>query len=185
VNPINLNSDFSLPDDLAIVGRITGVHGIKGWVKIRSYTQEQKKIFNYNPWWLSSGEGWKSIKVSEFKTTSHNLIAHIENFDDRDVSNKELCQRDIAVERSKFPKLGSEEYYWYQLKGLRVFTAVGKVDLGTVTGLVETGANEVLEIQGDIDSLDLKQRLIPYVKQVILLVNFESNSIEVDWDPEF
>ena len=46
MNPINLNSDFSLPDDLAIVGRITGVHGIKGWVKIRSYTQEQKKIFN-------------------------------------------------------------------------------------------------------------------------------------------
>ena len=70
-------------------------------------------------------------------------------FDDRDVSGKELCQRDIAIDRSELPKLDASEYYWYQLKGLRVTTITGKVDLGVVVGLLETGANEVLEIQGD------------------------------------
>ena len=116
---------------------------------------------------------------------SQDLIAHINNFDDRNVSGKELCQRDIAIDRSELPKLDASEYYWYQLKGLRVTTITGKVDLGIVVGLLETGANEVLEIQGDASSLDLKQRLIPCIKQVISSVNLKSNIIEVDWDPEF
>ena len=185
MSSIDIFSDPVLPFDPIIVGRITTVHGIKGWVKIHSYTEEPRKIFDYNPWWLNSEKGWKLIKVNEYKVASQDLIAHINNFDDRNVSGKELCQRDIAIDRSELPKLDASEYYWYQLKGLRVTTITGKVDLGIVVGLLDTGANEVLEIQGDASSLDLKQRLIPCIKQVISSVNLKSNIIEVDWDPEF
>jgi 16S rRNA processing protein RimM len=91
----------------------------------------------------------------------------------------------IAVERSEFPELDSNEYYWHQLEGLRVISIQDGIDLGVVAGLMETGANDVLEVKGDIDSLDFKERLIPYTKQVVLTVNLISKKIEVDWDAEF
>ena len=185
MSSIDIFLDPVLPTDPVIIGRVTSVHGIKGWVKIYSYTEEPKKIFDYEPWWINAREGWKLVKVNKYKVASQNLIAHINNFDDRDISRKELCQRNIAIDRSKLPKLNTSEYYWYQLKGLRVITINEKVDLGVVVGLLETGANEVLEIQGDRSSLDLRQRLIPCIKQVVLSVNLESNIIQVDWDPEF
>ena len=98
MSSIDIFLDPVLPTDPVIIGRVTSVHGIKGWVKIHSYTEEPKKIFDYEPWWINAGEGWKLIKVNKYKVASQNLIAHINNFDDRDVSRKELCQRNIAID---------------------------------------------------------------------------------------
>ena len=173
------------PSDLMVVGRITTVHGVKGWVKIHPYTDERENIFDYKPWWLQTDQGWKKIQVAQYKVASQDLIVQILDFDDRDIARQELCQRNIAVERSEFPELDSSEYYWHQLEGLRVFSTQGGVDLGVVTGLMETGANDVLEVKGDINSLDFKERLIPYTKQVVLTVNLVSKKIEVDWGTEF
>tara|TARA_B110000285_G_scaffold119738_1_gene135477 strand:- start:421 stop:987 length:567 start_codon:yes stop_codon:yes gene_type:complete len=185
VSRISVVSGPSSPPDLVVVARITTIHGVKGWVKIHPYTDEPENIFDYKPWWLQTDQGWKKIQVAQYKVASQDLIVQILDFDDRDIARQELCQKNIAVERSEFPELDSNEYYWHQLEGLRVISIQDGIDLGVVAGLMETGANDVLEVKGDIDSLDFKERLIPYTKQVVLTVNLISKKIEVDWDAEF
>lgn len=172
------------PVDPVIVGRITTVHGIKGWVKVHSFTDQAENIFQYPPWWLKTADGWREVEFDEYRDTSKGLLAHIVGIDDRDIARK-FCQQDIAVEKAQFPELDQGEYYWHQLEGLRVLTCQGDAQLGTVTGLLETGSNDVLEVKGDSDSLDQAERLIPYTEQFVLKVDLDAGVIEVDWDPEF
>jgi len=186
------------PIDPVVVGRITTVHGIKGWVKVHSFTDHAENIFQYPPWWLKTADGWREVEFDEYRDTSKGLLAHIVGIDDRDIARK-FCQQDVAVERAQFPELDQGEYYWHQLEGLRVITChgsseaegageevqLGRVDLGIVTGLLETGSNDVLEVKGDGSSLDQAERLIPYTEQFVLKVDLDAGVIEVDWDPEF
>ena len=164
-----------------VVGRITTVHGVKGWVKVHSFTDTEENIFQYPPWWLKTTDGWQELKIDEYRTTSKGLLVHI--VDDRDLARK-FCQRDIAVEKAQFPELDQGEYYWHQLEGLRVVTLQG-IQLGIVTGIMETGSNDVLEVKGDSSSLDQAERLIPYTEQFVLRIDLDESVIEVDWDPEF
>lgn len=177
-----------LPAEPVVVGRITAVHGVKGWVKVYSFTEPAENIFQYPPWWLKTADGWVEIELDQFRSTSKGLLAHIVGIDDRDVARK-FCQRDIAVEKSLFPTLEQGEYYWHQLEGLRVVSSFDSVaqdiDLGVVTGLMETGANDVLMVKGDGKSLDREERLIPYTKQFVLHVDLDAGVIKVDWDPAF
>ena len=177
-----MTSTTSTPEML-VVGRITTVFGVRGWLKVFSYTENVETLFDYQPWWIDLPSGLTELVADDFKR--QNLIVQILDFDDRDIARQELCQKNIAVERSEFPELDSNEYYWHQLEGLRVISIQDGIDLGVVAGLMETGANDVLEVKGDIDSLDFKERLIPYTKQVVLTVNLVSKKIEVDWDAEF
>jgi 16S rRNA processing protein RimM len=177
-----------VPVEPVVVGRITAVHGVKGWVKLYSFTEPAENIFQYPPWWLKTADGWREIELDQFRSTSKGLLAHIAGIDDRDIARK-FCQRDIAVEKSLFPALEQGEYYWHQLEGLRVISSSGpanqNVDLGIVTGLMETGSNDVLMVKGDSESLDQSERLIPYTKQFVLQVDLDVGVIKVDWDPAF
>ena len=86
---------------------------------------------------------------------------------------------DIAVDRSQLPVLAEDEYYWNDLIGLGVVTRDGK-ELGRVSGLMQTGTNDVLVVSGE------RERLIPFIReQVVLAVDAEARRIEVDWDPDF
>ncbi|TNE77411.1 MAG: ribosome maturation factor RimM [Gammaproteobacteria bacterium] len=171
------------PVDPAIVGRITTVHGIKGWVKVHSFTEPGENIVHYSPWWLKSAEGWQKIEVDQHRATAKGLMVHLKGIDDRDIA-RQFCQRDIAVEKANMPSLPAGEYYWHQLEGLDVVTCQG-LRLGVVDSLMETGANDVLVVKGDANSLDRQERLIPYVEQFILGVDLGARQIEVDWDPDF
>ncbi|MDX2463075.1 MAG: ribosome maturation factor RimM [Porticoccus sp.] len=174
----------SIPVDPVFVGRITTVHGVKGWVRIYSSTEHAENIFQYPPWWLKMSDGWREIEIDQYRATTKGLLAHIVGVDDRDVA-RQLCQKDVAVERAQFPELDQGDYYWHQLEGLRVISCQGNVQLGVVASLMETGANDVLEVKGDSESLDRAERLIPYTEQFVLGVNLETREILVDWDPEF
>jgi len=174
----------SVPVDPVVVGRVTHVHGIKGWVKVHSFTELEEDIFQYPPWWLKTPEGCREIEVDQCRTTNKGLLVHIAGVDDREVA-KQYCQLDIVVERSQFPELEQGEYYWHQLEGLAVITCQGDKRLGVVESLMETGANDVLVVKGDKESLDREERLIPYTEQFVIRVDLEARKIEVDWDPEF
>ncbi|GAA5315332.1 MAG: ribosome maturation factor RimM [Candidatus Pelagadaptatus aseana] len=173
--------------NLINVGRITTVFGVKGWVKVHSDTQPRENICSYNPWWLKTRHGVKSVEIDDFKPHGDALVVHIKGIDDRDEA-REICQVDVAVERQQMPDLEEGDYYWHQLQGLRVVTVFegNDQDLGTVTRLLETGANDVLVVKGDANSIDQKERLIPYVPdQFVVKIDLEQQSITVDWDPEF
>lgn len=171
------------PVDPVIVGRITTVHGIKGWVKVHSFTQPEGNIVGYQPWWLKTTDGWQLIEIDQHRDTAKGMMVHLVGVDDRDKA-RQYCQRDIAVERTNLPALESGEYYWHQLQGLTVVTTEG-VRLGQVSSMMETGANDVLVVQGDADSLDQQERLIPYVEQFVLGIDLDAREIKVDWDPDF
>lgn len=174
------------PAETVVVGRITTVYGVRGWVKIHSYTEQPEMLFEYLPWQVESGDDWQLMTVTEWRRHGDGLVAHLTGVDDREVA-RNYCQKDIRVSKSVLPELTGDEYYWHQLQGLSVVTRTeqGEIRLGKVTSLMETGANDVLVVRGDADSVDREERLIPYVDQFVLNVDLPNAVIEVDWDPAF
>ena len=180
------DSALTVPDDLVVVGKITTVHGVKGWVKIHSYTDPESNIFDYQPWWLKMPEGCKPIKVDQHRGAAKGFLAHIDGIDDREIA-RQYCRREIMVSADRFPVPGADEVYLHQLEGLRVVTAYDgeQRDLGVVTGFMDTGAGEVMMVSGDAGSLDRIERLIPFVEVYIVDVDLEARRIVVDSDPAF
>ena len=173
--------------NLVNVGRITALFGVKGWVKIHSYTEPQENLFEYHPWWLKTAHGVKKVEIDEARPHGDAFVAHIVGIDDRDVAALYTVV-DISVERDLLPELGEGEYYWSQLEGLVVYTRFSgeRQRLGVVDKMLETGANDVLVVLADAASIDQRERLIPYVpEQFVLAVDLVAGEILVDWDPEF
>lgn len=159
---------------LIVLGRISGLYGVRGWVRIFSETEPRENILRYSPW-LVGGEPYE---VAEGKRHGKGLVARLRGFDDRDRAAT-LMGKEIAVRRDQLPPPKAEEFYWADLEGLAVATTDG-TDLGRVSHLFETGANDVLVVAGD------RERLIPFVwDDVVKDVDFEGGLIRVDWDPEF
>jgi 16S rRNA processing protein RimM len=178
---------MSTNSNLVNVGRITAVFGIKGWVKVHSYTDPQENLFEYHPWFLKTAHGVKKIEIDEAKPHGDSFVAHIIGVDDRDLA-MEFTAADIAIERNMLPELDAGEYYWSQLEGLAVFTQFSgtRQRLGVVSKLFETGANDVLVVAADAESIDQRERLIPYVpEQFVISVDINTREIVVDWDPGF
>ncbi len=160
------------------VGRINAAFGVRGWVKVFSHTEPRDNILGYSPWYLKSRDGWRAYRVVEGQVHGKGIIARLEGIDDRNQAEL-LLGSDVGILPGQRPELGQGEYYWSDLVGLRVVTLEG-VDLGKVDYLFETGANDVLVIQGD------RERLLPFVEpQVVKRVALDEALIEVDWDPEF
>ena len=164
---------------LVILGRVSGLYGVRGWVKIHSDTDPRENIVNYQPWYLHQGDGWQSFRLEGGRRHGKTVVAKIQGLDDRDQAAA-LVGTEIAVRRSQLPEAEEPgEYYWADLEGLRVETLDG-VDLGRVSRLFETGANDVLVVRGE------RERLIPYLwQQVVCEVDLDAGLMRVDWDPEF
>lgn len=158
------------------LGHISGVHGVKGWVKIHSLTDPREAIFEYEPWLL--GDSLQEVRISEGKKHGNRLIALFEDVNNREAA-EDLVHREIAVYREQFPETDTDEYYWTDLLGLEVKLEDG-TPLGKVERLLATGANDVMVVKGD------KERLIPFVQeQYVVEVNLENGQIVVDWDLDF
>ena len=170
-------------DDMIVLGHISGLFGIKGWVKIYSHTEPRDNILNYSPWYLWIEGEWLPYRVVQGKAQGKSVIASLEQCPDRD-SAAALVGREIAVTRQQLPALDEGDYYWRDLIGLQVIN-LDDVTLGTVANLMETGANDVLVVESHSDG-ERQERLIPYIReQVIRHVDLEQGVIRVDWDPAF
>lgn len=168
---------------ILVIGRVVGAYGIKGWVKIHSFTEPADNLLGYQNWKIRRRDRWEAIEFDDGQKHGKGLIAHIRGVDHREEAEL-LKGCDIAVPRAQLPALETNEYYWYQLEGLVVYA--GDTLLGRVDHLLETGANDVLVVRACEGSLDHRERLIPWVwGQTIRSVNLEDARIEVDWDPEF
>jgi len=165
-------------DPYVTVGRISGVFGLRGWVKVFSDTDPRDHIVQFDPWYVRIGGQWREMRVADGHAQGKGVVALLAGIDDRDAASA-LVGADIAVRRDQLPVLAQGEYYWSDLIGLKVETVDG-VALGTVDRLMETGANDVLVVKGE------RERLIPYLPgQVITEVDLENGLLRVDWDPEF
>lgn len=170
--------------DLTIIGQITSVYGVKGWLKIYSHTEPMDGILGYKPWLIQRNGQWVSVNVEASRKHGKGLVAKLEKVDDRDVA-RQYCGTDIAIEKSMLPALAVGEYYWSQLEQLTVYTLSDEL-LGKVSHLIETGSNDVLVVKGDSNSIDSRERMIPYLPdQVVKEINLDTGTMRVDWDPEF
>lgn len=158
-----------------VLGRITGLFGVRGWVKVYSYTEPREAVLNYERWLLRKQDEWQAVTVAEGKRHGKTVIVRVEGFDDRDRS-AELIGSDIGILRGEMPDAGEGQYYWSDLEGLRVVRDDG-AELGTVGYLLETGAHDVMVVQGE------QERLIPFVPdEVVIDVDLEKGLITVDWE---
>ena len=161
---------------MLVVGRISGLYGVRGWVKVFSETEPRDNILTYQPWYLGESRGPR--RLAEGKCHGKGLIARLEGCDDRD-QVAALVGQEVAVRRDQLPPPDAGELYWADLEGLRVET-IGGVNLGRVDRLFSTAANDVLVVTGD------RERLLPFVwDQIVKDVDLGLGRIRVDWDPEF
>jgi len=158
-----------------LLGRVTGLFGVQGWVKVFSFTRPREAILDYDSWFLSQdGEGQR-VKVVEGKQHSKTVIVRLDGVHDRDQAAA-LIGKDIAISRDDLPKTEAGSYYWADLEGMQVLHRDG-TELGEVAYLMETGANDVLVTKGE------RERLIPFIAdQVILDVDLAKGIITVDWE---
>ncbi|MGZ8174545.1 MULTISPECIES: ribosome maturation factor RimM [Methylobacter] len=160
------------------VGKISGVFGIKGWVKVFSFTDPRENILTYSPWLLKKGGETKTVNVVDGQLQGKTIVAQLADVNDRDQAAS-LMGWDIFITQDQLPKAAKGEYYWSDLIGLNVETIDG-VQLGVVDSLLETGANDVIIVQGE------RERVIPFLQgQTIINVDLDAGKIVVDWDPEF
>jgi 16S rRNA processing protein RimM len=168
---------------LMVVGKISGCHGIKGWVKIHPFTQSPESFMALGAWQLKRRGAFEPVDFDGFKAQGRGLVAHIRGVDDRTLAERYRGLEILAPE-SALPVLPEGEYYWRDLQGLQVRCQDGdeKVLLGTVDYLIETGANDVLVVKACAGSIDERERLIPYRPGVtVTRVDLEQAVIEVDW----
>jgi 16S rRNA processing protein RimM len=160
------------------MGQVSGVYGVRGWLRVRSDCEPLEQLLTYSPWQLKTEAGWCSHVVAEGRAHGPGLVAKLASVDDRDQA-RQLVGADIAVDRDQLPALAEGEYYWNDLIGFQVVTRDGE-ELGRVTGLMQTGANDVLVVGGE------RERLIPFIReQVVVAVDAPTRRIEVDWEADF
>ena len=165
------------PENPVHLGSISGVFGVKGWVKVFSHTSPRDNILSFAPWFLTRGDVCHQVEVSDGRAQGKGVVVQFDGCEDRDLAHLFIgC--DIWVGRDLLPATEADEYYWSDLEGLEVW--VGDQSLGYVSYLIETGANDVLVVQGD------RERLIPFIQpSVITKVDLGAKRIEIDWDPDF
>lgn len=184
--------------DLVLIGRITSVFGIKGWLNVYSYTDPAENILDYSRWLLSPSEGdgqnkrasvpelkhCKKVMVREGQRHGKKIIAQLEQCESREKAGT-YVQHDIFIERSELPDL-EDEVYWIDLEGLQVINLQGQV-LGRIDKMLETGANDIMVVRSESLSSqsgnsEIKEILIPYVEDhYVIEVNLEKGFVQVDW----
>lgn len=172
-------------ENLIIVGKLGSSYGIRGWLRVFSFTEDPDSLFDYKPWYILRAGKWQEVEVESFKPHNQDTIVKLKGIDDRDEANL-LTNYEIYVNAQDLPDLDEGDFYWKDLIGCKVVTMNG-YDLGQVTDLMETGSNDVLVVKANLkDAFGAKERLIPFVEeQFIKYVDLSAKQITVDWDPAF
>jgi 16S rRNA processing protein RimM len=164
--------------DWVVVGRIEGAYGVKGWVRVRSFTDPPDNLQNYAPWQLRLARGPRECERLAMRAHGKGYVAQLAGVEDRDAAAA-LGGVEIEVPRECLEPVTDGEFYWNDLIGLEVETLTGD-RLGQVQRMMETGANDVMVVTGE------RRRLIPFVHGgVVREVDLEAGTIRVDWDPDF
>ena len=161
-----------------LLGRVAGAFGVRGELKLLSWTDPRDALFRYQPWILRSADGEREVSGVRGRDTGKLVIATFPGIESREQAEA-MHGLEIWVPRDRLPPPGPGEYYWVDLEGLAVQTVDG-VALGTVSHLFDTGANPVMVVGGE------RERLIPFISdQYVVSVDFQAGRIVVDWDPDF
>ena len=159
------------------IGKIIGLHGIKGWLKILSYTSPPENIFNYQSLIISNENMEETFHIENSRKQGKKILIKLDGIDDR-TSGESLKESKIQIFRLDLPELSEDTYYWEDLLGFNVFNQ-NNINLGLVDSFIETGSNDVLVIRNE----KKENTLIPFLmNKTIKEVNLETKLIIVEWE---
>ncbi|MBT3993940.1 MAG: ribosome maturation factor RimM [Gammaproteobacteria bacterium] len=159
------------------IGKVIGLHGVKGWLKILSFSSPPENIFNYKSLIISNKYINQIFHIEDSRKQGKKILIKLDNIDDR-TSAESLKESDIYIQRSDLPHLSEDTYYWEDLLGFNVFNQ-NNIKIGNVDSFIETGSNDVLIVK----TTKNKNILIPFImNKSIKVVNIESHYITVDWE---
>lgn len=166
------------PDDYVVMGRVAAPYAVKGWLKLKTFTEHLDSLLDYEVWQIGKGGDWKPYRLLDGRIHGQTLLASLEGVNDRTAAEA-LVGKDVAVSREEMPEADEDEWYWDDLIGLQVVNLAGEA-LGRVDGLLETGANDVLQVRdGETE------RLLPFVEAVVKEVDLEAGRVVVDWGLDY
>jgi 16S rRNA processing protein RimM len=162
------------------VGKISGAFGVKGWVKIYSFTDPRENILSYSPLYLSQKGAWVEVKVVEGRLQGKGVVMNLDGVTDRD-QVLPLVGVELAIAKTQMKPAGKDEYYWSDLIGMSVVN-VQDEQFGQVESMLENGAHDVLVVVNK----DKTERLIPFVlDDIVEHVDLSNNVIRVDWKADY
>lgn len=161
-----------------ILGRLSGLYGVRGAFKVFSYTEPREAICDYDGWLIRRDDDWREFRLVDGRAHGRTVIARLDGIEDRDAATA-MLGADIAVPRDRLPSPEEGEYYWADLAGLEVLALDG-TSLGRVDRLFATGAHDVMVVAGE------RERWLPFVPDAVVReVDLEAGRITVDWDPDW
>lgn len=164
-------------DDLVVMGRIAVPYGVKGWMKIQTFSELLDTLADYAEWYIKRGKDWQVYTVAEARVQSRFLVAALVGITDRDQALA-LKGCEVAVKRDSLPEAPEGEYYWSDLVGLNVVNLRGDA-FGVIEQILEAGAHDVLEVRGE------RKHLIPFVGQIVRHVDLAAGTVQVDWELDY
>lgn len=175
---MDANARPALPG-MVLLGKLHGAFGVRGELKLESFTEPRSAIFGYQPWTLRDAQGHsRELQGAHGRETPKGIVAAFPDIGDRDAAEA-LRGCELWAPRAALPAPKPGEYYWVDLEGLRVANLEG-IEFGHVSHLFSTGVNDVLVVRGD------RERLIPFAEpDYVKSVDFDAGLVTVDWDPDF
>ena len=165
-------------DDVVVMARVAGAFGIKGWLKLHTFTRSPDSLDAYASWLLRGDKGWEEFELEDFAVNVKGVVAKLKGCDDRTAAEN-LAKREIGIPRDALEAAGAGEVFWFDLIGCDVVNTAGE-KFGKIETLLETGAHDVLVVK-----LGTEEILIPYVDDVILKVDRETKLVTVNWSGEY
>jgi 16S rRNA processing protein RimM len=174
------------------MGRVAAPYGVRGWIKVKAFTEAPGALLDYPTWWLTArGGGATPHRVLEARIHSDYVIARLESLDSREQAAA-LKGAEVSVPRDQLPETEDDEVYWSDLAGCEVVNRDGK-RLGKVTEVQGTAAHPMLLVASgeavnateDGTAGKRVERLIPFVPAFVLAVDLEAHRIDVDWEADY
>lgn len=168
------------------MGRVIGPYGVRGWIKVRPFSESPEALVDYPRWWLLQGGTESARRVVDARMHGGVPIAHLEGVETREQAAA-LTGTEVAIRRDELPEIADDEVYWSDLPGCEVVNRKGE-RLGSVVEVQGMAAHPVLRVADD--AVEDAQRaavehLIPLVPAYVLSVDLEAKRIEVDWERDY
>jgi len=164
------------------VGRLGAAHGVRGWLRVQSFTDPPQRLFEWKRWVLQPVDGERAgatseVNLLEARQQGNGWIARLEGIEERDAASR-LTGQMVLVDREELPPAEGREHYREDLVGFAVMNLDGAL-FGVVDHFVDTPANAVMVVKGE------REHWIPVTKQHLLVINTGERLLTVDWPEDF
>lgn len=167
----------SASDRVVVLGKIAGTFGVKGWVKVKSFTDPVENILDYPVWQLGRPGQWTPVEVEAGRVTDKGVLAKLAGLESPEEARLKIGF-ELGVWRSEMPAPAPGEYYWADLEGLEAVSASGE-PLGRVDHFRSTPGGTLMIVQGE------REHWIPFVKDRIVKVELDAGRIVLDWSADW